>query len=143
MTRANTPALVGEAAVVEKLGPSPLYLSDLIYRIKLAHMDHALAAAAVRSARIRQEIGIIARGTSGSMPKLRGTDLARLEMPLVSTTSQLDAGRADSAARRRRDARRRDLQNSIDLLTEYKSSLITAAVTGELDVSTVGSSIPG
>ena len=143
MTRANTPALVGEAAVVENVGPSPLYLSDLIYRIKLARMDHTLAAAAVRSARVRQEIGIIARGTSGSMPKLRGTDLARLEVPLVPTTSQLDAGRADTAARRLRDARRRDLQNSIDLLTEYKSSLITAAVTGKLDVSTAGSGIPG
>lgn len=35
------------------------------------------------------------------------------------------------------------LDESIGLLTEYKSSLITAAVTGELDVSTAGSNIPG
>lgn len=35
-----------------------------------------------------------------------------------------------------------DLSRSIDLLTAYKSSLITAAVTGELDVSSAGSSIP-
>lgn len=34
-------------------------------------------------------------------------------------------------------------EESINLLTEYKSSLITAAVTGELDVSTAGSNIPG
>lgn len=34
-------------------------------------------------------------------------------------------------------------QSQVRLLTEYKSSLITAAVTGELDVSTAGSSIPG
>ncbi|WP_277454106.1 restriction endonuclease subunit S [Janibacter sp. DB-40] len=32
---------------------------------------------------------------------------------------------------------------SIDLLSEYKSSLITAAVSGELDASTAGSNIPG
>jgi len=32
---------------------------------------------------------------------------------------------------------------SIELLTEYKQSLITAAVTGELDVTTGGSGIPG
>ena len=32
---------------------------------------------------------------------------------------------------------------SIDLLNEYKESLITAAVTGELDVTTAGSGIPG
>ena len=35
------------------------------------------------------------------------------------------------------------LRASIDLLTEYKQSLITAAVTGELDVTTAGSGIPG
>ncbi|HET9873918.1 MAG TPA: hypothetical protein VFP89_15140 [Propionibacteriaceae bacterium] len=36
-----------------------------------------------------------------------------------------------------------EIDRSIDLLTEYKSSLVTAAVTGELDVTTAGSGIPG
>ena len=35
------------------------------------------------------------------------------------------------------------LSESIDLLQEYKQSLITAAVTGEIDVTTVGSGIQG
>ncbi|MDP9820825.1 hypothetical protein J2S59_000634 [Nocardioides massiliensis] len=35
------------------------------------------------------------------------------------------------------------LRHSIDLLAEYKTSLITAAVTGDLDVTTAGSGIPG
>ena len=35
------------------------------------------------------------------------------------------------------------LARSNDLLAQYKSSLITAAVTGELDVTTAGSGIPG
>jgi type I restriction enzyme S subunit len=35
------------------------------------------------------------------------------------------------------------LTASIELLAEYKQSLITAAVTGELDVTTAGSGIPG
>ncbi|MCT1435939.1 hypothetical protein [Brachybacterium paraconglomeratum] len=35
------------------------------------------------------------------------------------------------------------IAKSINLLIEYKSSLINAAVTGELDVSTAGSNIPG
>lgn len=34
------------------------------------------------------------------------------------------------------------LKRSVDLLNEYKQSLITAAVTGELDVTTAGSGIP-
>ncbi|WP_164513571.1 restriction endonuclease subunit S [Janibacter indicus] len=35
------------------------------------------------------------------------------------------------------------LNRQVGLLTEYKASLITAAVTGELDVTTAGSNIPG
>jgi type I restriction enzyme S subunit len=31
----------------------------------------------------------------------------------------------------------------VHLLNEYKQALITAAVTGELDVTTAGSGIPG
>jgi type I restriction enzyme S subunit len=34
-------------------------------------------------------------------------------------------------------------RESITRLGEYKQSLITAAVTGELDVTTAGSGIPG
>lgn len=34
-------------------------------------------------------------------------------------------------------------RRQLDLLTEYKQSLITAAVTGELDVTTAGSGVPG
>lgn len=45
--------------------------------------------------------------------------------------------------RRGIDAAVRGLRQSIDLLTEYKSSLITAAVTGELDVTTASRRIPG
>ena len=37
----------------------------------------------------------------------------------------------------------RDLASSVSLLQEYKQSLITAAVTGEIDVTTAGSGIQG
>lgn len=43
----------------------------------------------------------------------------------------------------RQQSLRRSLNRSIDLLTEYKSSLIAAVVTGQLDVTTAGSTIPG
>lgn len=143
MTRANTPALVGDVAVVDGLPSSPLYLSDLIYRLHVTDMEHSLVSAALRTVRARQEIGIIARGTSGSMPKLRGADIAGLLMPTVPSASQVDAGLADVCRREERDQRVKSLDMSIDLLREYKSALITAAVTGELDVPTAGSSIPG
>jgi type I restriction enzyme S subunit len=40
-------------------------------------------------------------------------------------------------------AQERALKRSVHLMEEYKQSLITAAVTGELDVTTAGSGIPG
>ena len=36
-----------------------------------------------------------------------------------------------------------ELRRSTTLLSEYKQSLITAAVTGDLDVTSAGSGIPG
>ncbi|MEI2775087.1 MAG: hypothetical protein V9G19_03760 [Tetrasphaera sp.] len=40
-------------------------------------------------------------------------------------------------------SRHQAITTSMSLLREYKQSLITAAVTGELDVTTAGSGIPG
>lgn len=41
------------------------------------------------------------------------------------------------------ERQRADLDRSVDRLRDYKQSLISAAVTGEIDVSTAGSGIPG
>ena len=68
-----------------------------------------------------------------------------LSVPLtLPTLKQQDAilGELDELIGRS-DAALRNIEASINLLTEYKHSLITAAVTGELDVTTAGSGIPG
>ena len=80
--------------------------------------------------------------TTGIM-NLNTTSYFSVRVPVRSHSEQASNGDQMEAALE--DARRRQAQlnKSIDLLTEYKSSLITAAVTGELDVSTAGSSIPG
>lgn len=59
--------------------------------------------------------------------------------PAEVQTQLLDEVDSISASLR---ANRRGLAASMDLITEYKRSLITAAVTGELDVTTAGSGIP-
>lgn len=141
VTRANTPSLVGDAAVARDVGLVPLYLSDLIYRVKLSDYDPNLASTALRTSQARQLIGVIARGTSGSMPKLRGEDLAELPLPAVPRKQQSSLGALEVAERAARDRRIRSIDRSINLLSEYKSSLITAAVTGNLDVTTAGSGI--
>ena len=143
ITRANTATLVGDAGVVKDVGDVPLYLSDLIYRVELSGYDADLASAALRTSHVRQLIGVVARGTSGSMPKLRGEDLAELPLPIVPAEDQVATAALEMAERETRDREIAHLSQSIHLLTEYKSSLITAAVNGEIDVTTAGSGIPG
>jgi type I restriction enzyme, S subunit len=142
VTRANTPTLVGDVAVVGEIGEVPLYLSDLIYRVSLVDYPHDLASAALRTSRVRQLIGVVARGTSGSMPKLRGEDLAALPIPVLPHQERAGVIAEDASERAGKFSRIDQIAASVALLAEYKTSLITAAVTGELDVTTTGSGIP-
>lgn len=143
MTRANTPSLVGDVAVARISEVDNLYLSDLIYRLSLDEYDVDFASLALRSTRTRQHIGVTARGTSSSMPKLRGEDIAALRVPRVPLTDQQELACHEMEVRAQLRTSALQLNGSIDLLTEYKTSLITAAVTGELDVTTVSRRIPG
>ncbi len=65
----------------------------------------------------------------------------------MSAPAQVDTrralGRQVVDARAAVEKRAWALEKSGTLLQEYKQSLITAAVTGELDVTTAGSGIPG
>ena len=141
ITRANTPSLVGDVAWVDQDFPN-LYLSDLIYRVRLQRFDHAAACAALRTQQIRQEIGVIARGTSSSMPKLRGEDIASLPLPLATAAEQRGLAALDANIRGAQESQVSLLQAQIIRWQEYKQSLITAAVTGEFDVTIASTKIP-
>ena len=120
-----------------------VYLSDLIYRLRTDRYGALLASAVLRTPRSRQMISVIARGTTGSMPKLRGEDILNLTVPNAPFQDHAVLGKEDREQRRARDERTAQLRESIHLISEYKQSLITAAVTGEIDVTTAGSGIPG
>lgn len=136
VTRANTPALVGDAAVVQLETNRRLYLSDLIYRVRLADADPPFMSGALRASRTRQELATLARGTSRSMAKLRGEDVLNLPVPAAPVSLQTELGAEEQASRRNLRHQRADLTDFVQRITEYKQSLITAAVSGELDVST-------
>lgn len=69
-----------------------------------------------------------------------GLDQVRnLSVPDVSTADRAKAVRDIAATWSQHETADSSLGRSIDLLTEYKQSLITAAVTGELDVATASS----
>lgn len=135
--------LVGDAAVAHMAtnGP-PLHLSDLTYRLRDLDLIPHYAVMALISSRGRSELGSLVRQGSGPA-KARGDDIMSISVPIATMDEQRLCVKTEAKVREQWKGASNDLNRSIDLLTEYKSSLITAAVTGELDVTTAGSTIPG
>jgi len=78
-----------------------------------------------------------------AVPGVNRNDMAAEDVPIIPRPLQAQV--ADVLDARVMDAAQGNaaVAGSIELLTEYKQSLITAAVTGDLDVTTAGSGIPG
>jgi len=132
---------LGRCAVApEDLGPA-IVKADC-YRIRLdARVRHDFAAAYISSPRSRAAILLLSRGSTRAR---LNTDLARgVELPLVGLEMQREYLRALGEARSSNGQASRLLEGVVHRFREYKQSLITAAVTGELDVTTAGSGIPG
>lgn len=79
----------------------------------------------------------------GPVPSVNREAVAELRVPFPEVDEQAEIGRSLDHAMLQVEQQARQLHASVRLLTEYKQSLITAAVTGELDVTTAGSGIPG
>jgi type I restriction enzyme S subunit len=134
LTRSNTPAYVGDAAAVTHT-PGRVLLCDLIYRLTLDHrLQTEFAAAALLTTRARHHLSSRARGTSQSMVKLRGDDVKATRVPFPPLAEQARAVEVLDRKRILLDETRAVLERQIDLLVEHRRTLITAAVTGELDI---------
>lgn len=86
---------------------------------------------------------LLAQSYAATMPSLTEGNLLSLRVPVLPMEEQRERAAAAQAVHTSAGDMITSVSRSIDLLAEYKTSLITDAVTGELDVSTAGSSIPG
>ncbi|MGO4631917.1 restriction endonuclease subunit S [Streptomyces sp. 2RAF24] len=136
VTRANTPGLVGDAAVV--VGEQrKLLLPDLIYRVGLMpEMNAHFVAQVALSGRVRSLIEAVARGSSQSMVKLRGEDIKAWPVPLASSAQQTALVEQLRCGMEATGSLRSVIARQAALLAERRQALITAAVTGQFDVST-------
>ncbi|MGW2086637.1 restriction endonuclease subunit S [Streptomyces sp. NPDC001880] len=136
VTRANTPSLVGDVAVA--MGDvKGLLLPDLIYRVGLVPgINPEFITEIALGSRVRLLIEAVARGSSQSMVKLRGDDIREWPIPAATQTQQaslvVNVRQGQAATDRLRGA----IHKQLALLAERRQSLITAAVTGQIDVST-------
>jgi type I restriction enzyme S subunit len=82
----------------------------------------------------------LARGTT--LQRLSRTQLGSLRVPIPGLQEQQDVVARTSIVRQQADQLGDVISDSADRLNEYRASLITAAVTGEIDVTTAGRGIP-
>lgn len=135
VSRANTRDLVGSAAVVEGDYPR-LMLCDKLYAFEL-DTERALprfVAAVLGSRRWRSLIEIEATGASHSMLNVSQADIVNLPMPLPALDEQrrIVAHLGDQTAKI--DQLIAETERFIELSKERRAALITAAVTGQIDV---------
>lgn len=135
ITRANTPKLVGDVALAENDYPN-LIFSDLIYRLKLG-TEKVLPSWLVLlllSDIGRSQIESEAKGSSASMVKLAQDQILDIVLSLPPLDEQHAIVEHVQIETKKMDALTEATKRTIALLQERRSALISAAVTGQLEV---------
>ncbi|WP_160050513.1 restriction endonuclease subunit S [Nocardiopsis sp. FR4] len=136
VTRANTPSLVGSVALVPRVREK-LLISDKIFRVKTSgNIDPRFLAFAAGGSRIRGMCAMASHGTSQSMVNLKSEEIKAWPIPAAPLDEQARAAARFEESRVFTDRLRELADRQIQLLEERKRALITAAVTGQIDVTT-------
>ncbi|MDA5282909.1 hypothetical protein [Streptomyces sp. Isolate_45] len=137
MSRANTKELVGASAVVDRAYPR-LMLSDLNYGLTVSSgVDPEFVSYALRSGHARYQISLASKGTSPTMQKISQRDIRNLilQFPPLDEQRRIVADLDDQTAKI--NSLIAETERFIQLAREHRSALITAAVTGQIDVREV------
>jgi type I restriction enzyme S subunit len=136
VTRANTPLLVGATAVAHQ-PPRRLLLCDKIFRIDLdPTLDKEFVALVAHSTRIRAMCAEASHGASQTMANLKADEIKNWPMPVAPLAAQRDALQRLAAAGDVIARLRRLILSQLRVLAERRQALLTAAVTGQFDVTT-------
>jgi type I restriction enzyme S subunit len=135
MSRANTKELLGSAAFVEFARPK-LLLCDKLYRLRTRpeSLDPEFLVLSLGTSLSRHQLERDATGTSASMQNIGQDTVRNLRIPLLALPEQREV--VERARRIRAEARalQQHVLQALDALEEYRMALISAAVTGQIDV---------
>lgn len=135
MTRANTPDLVGDVCVVENIHDRKIILCDLIYRIvyrkgvNCRYLIYWFLGQAARA-----QVKVDARGSSMTMAKISQSHIKSWKIPLPPIEEQNASVSFLIEDLETIAAISKEVETSISLLKEHRTALISAAVTGKIDV---------
>lgn len=135
VSRANTRELVGSAVVSESDFPHHL-LCDKLYRLNV-ESDLCLPeylATFLSTPHARGEIELAATGASSSMVNIGQSTLTEMFMPLPPIAEQHEIATFITSESAKADELTAAATRAIDLLQERRAALISAAVTGKIDV---------
>lgn len=138
VTRANTPELVADACTVDQHNRR-LIAPDLMFIIETdtSQIYPNFLSEWLVTPPARAQIRMDAHGSSGSMVKVSQQNLKSWVMPLPPQDEQKKILEKINRIREETSELKSMITETIDLLEEKRQGLITAAVTGEIDVSEV------
>jgi type I restriction enzyme S subunit len=135
MSRANTRELLGSASLVTQVRPR-LLLCDKLYRLKLMAeiINSAYFVLVMGSHRIRFQLERDATGASNSMQNISQSTILNLVIPVPDIAEQQAVVSYLDQETARIDALIAKIGEAVEKLKEYSAALISAAVTGKIDV---------
>lgn len=134
VSRANTRELVGSAAVVDA-DYGQLLLCDKLYRIKLSSdASPEFVALLLGTSAYRGQIELSASGASDSMQNIGQSTIKELPIAVPPMDEANDILKYVAARLYTFDCLNNQLQQQNLLLQERRSALISAAVTGKIDL---------
>jgi type I restriction enzyme S subunit len=135
MSRANTRALLGSAVLVREVRPK-LILCDKLYRLtaRKGQLDPEFLVYVLSSRTGRYQFERDATGASSSMQNIGQDTVRNLVMGLPPITEQTHIAGALRQETTWMTEANQSLRRSINRLREYRQTLISAAVTGQLDL---------
>lgn len=132
-------AAFGQVAVYD--ADDPAAFSQHVARLRPRdHVDARWMAWTLQTPSLHDQYRLSAYG--GTKIGLGLDQVRNLRMPSLPDRTRASSARAVDAAWDRLSTETRAIRTSIALLNEYKQSLITAAVTGEFDVTTASKALP-
>ncbi len=135
ISRANTRELVGSAAVAEANYPR-LLLCDKLYRLRFSDSKQLprIVCRYMATPIVREQIELGASGASASMLNISQSVILDLPIPVPPEDEMMDILEYCDRETQGISVLVKEAEEAVALLIERRAALVTAAVTGQIDV---------